>query len=121
MEYIIIAIKVFIFLSICNVWVIRFHKPTPWRGSSAGSMEEEFKAYGLSKPMMYLVGGLKLLSALLLLVSIWVPSLVFYGAPPLVVLMIGAIVMHIKVNDSIKKSLPAFIFLVLSLLLLILK
>ncbi|NJB37423.1 DoxX family protein [Croceivirga sp. JEA036] len=121
MEYVTIAIKIFIFLSIFNVWVIRFHKSTPWRGGEAKSMEEEFEAYGLGKPMMYLVGGLKLLSAVLLLASIWVPSLIFYGAPPLAILMIGAIIMHIKVNDPIKKSLPAFIFLILSILLLILK
>jgi len=34
------------------------------------------------------------------------------------VLMLGAITMHIKVKDSLIKSLPAFTFLVLSLILI---
>ncbi|NHF60479.1 DoxX family protein [Flavobacteriaceae bacterium TP-CH-4] len=118
MEYIIIAAKVIIFISIINVWFFRFNKPTEWRGGSANSMKEEFKTYGLSETMMYLVGGLKVLSAVLLLVSIWMPSLALYGAATMAVLMLGAIGMHLKISDPIKRSLPAFIFLVLSLLIL---
>lgn len=120
MDYLLITIKVFIFISIVNVWVFRFHKPTQWRGGNADSMKDEFANYGLSEPIMYLIGGLKLTAAGLLLASIWVSSLTFYGALPMALLMAGAIFMHFKVNDPIKKSLPAFIFLVLSILLLIL-
>lgn len=61
MEYLLIAIKIFIFLSMLNVWVIRFNQPTPWRGGSASSMKEEFMEYGLSLPTLYLVGGLKII------------------------------------------------------------
>jgi hypothetical protein len=81
-------------------------------------MKEEFKAYGLSETMMYLVGGLKVLSAILLVVSIWIEYLAVPSAAGMAVLMTGAIIMHFKVNDPIKKSFPAFTFLVLSLVII---
>lgn len=119
MEYITIAIKVFIFISIINVWLVRFNKPTSWRGGQALNMRQEFKSYGLSETVMYLVGGLKVLSALLLLVSIWSPVLTWPAASIMAVLMFGAIVMHLKVKDPLKKSFPAISFLMLSIILII--
>jgi len=118
MEYVLIAIKVVIFISIINVWFVRFNKPTSWRGGEASSMKEEFKAYGLSETMMYVVGGLKVLSALALLASIWVPSLTLPAAGLMAILMAGAIAMHLKINDPLKSSFPAFSFLLLSLVLI---
>ena len=118
MDYLIWIVKIILFISIVNVWLFRFNKETPWRGGQAKSMKDEFKTYGLSETMMYLIGGLKLVAALLLLISIWVPSLTLYGAGTMAILMVGAIIMHIKVSDPLKKSFPAFSFLVLSLVLL---
>lgn len=118
LNYLIIAIKIFIFLSIMNVWFVRFNKSTPWRGGTASSMKDEFKAYGLSETMMYVVGFLKVLSATLLVVSIWVPELSTPAASVLAILMLGAIAMHIKVKDPLKKSFPAFSFLVLCLVII---
>ncbi len=118
MEYLIIGIKVFIFLSIINVWFIRFNKSTSWRGGGASNMKEEFKTYGLSETVMYLVGGLKILSALGLFLSIWVPLLTLPAAALMAVLMTGAIAMHIKIRDPLRSSLPAFSFMVLSLILI---
>lgn len=118
MEYVISAIKVFIFVSIINVWFIRFNKSTSWRGGNASSMKEEFQKYGLSETMMYLVGGLKVLSALGLLVSIWVPALTLPSASLMAVLMAGAISMHVKISDPLRSSFPAFSFLVLSVVLI---
>ena len=116
---IIIVIKAFIFLSIINVWFFRFGKPTSWRAENANSMKEEFKAYGLSETMMYLVGGLKVLFALLLLVSIWYEILALPAAAGMSILMLGAIIMHFKIGDPIKKSFPAFSFLILSAIIII--
>lgn len=118
MEYVITAIKVFIFISIINVWFIRFNRSTSWRGGNASSMKEEFQKYGLSETMMYVVGGLKVLSALALLISIWIPSLTLPAAALMAVLMTGAISMHVKINDPLRSSFPAFSFLVLSLILI---
>ncbi|NNL02757.1 MAG: DoxX family protein [Eudoraea sp.] len=116
--YVNIAVKVFIFLSIINVWFFRFGKATAWRAGNASSMKEEFKAYGLSGTVMYLIGGLKVLSAILLVASIWLPNLATPAAAGIAVLMLGAIIMHLKVKDPIKKSFPALSFLVLSLLII---
>jgi len=118
MEYVIIIIKVFIFLSIVNVWFFRFNKPTSWRGGQAASMKREFEVYGLSESVMYLVGGLKVLAATLLIVSIWVPQLTLPAAGIMAVLMAGAISMHLRVKDPLRSSFPALSFLVLSLFLM---
>ena len=118
LNYLIITIKVFIFLSIINVWFVRVNKSTSWRAGDASSMRDEFKAYGLSDTMMYVVGFLKVFSATLLVVSIWVPKLATPAASAMAILMLGAIAMHLKVKDPLKKSFPAFSFLVLSLIII---
>jgi hypothetical protein len=113
-NYVIIAIKIVIFISIINVWFFRYGRPTPWRAGKATSMKDEFKAYGLSETMMYLVGGLKVLFAFLLVLSIWYEIFAIPAAAGMGIMMLGAIIMHIKVKDPLKKSFPAFSFLVLS-------
>lgn len=118
MEWIKIAIQLIIAVSIFNVWIIRFGKPTSWRGGSAKSMKEEFEAYGLPEWFMKLIGFLKLTLAALLIAGIFVPDLIKPSAIGMAILMLGAIVMHIKVKDSLVKSFPAFSFLVLSLILI---
>ncbi|HSW55471.1 MAG TPA: DoxX family protein [Ignavibacteriaceae bacterium] len=118
MEWIKIAIQIIIAVSIFNVWILRFGKPTSWRGGTAKSMKEEFEAYGLPLWFMKLIGFLKLTLATLLIAGIFLPVLIKPAAIGMAVLMLGAIVMHIKVKDSLIKSLPAFTFLVLSLILI---
>jgi hypothetical protein len=115
MEYLSIALKIGLFISIVNVWFIQFNKPTPWRAVGANSMREEFRAYGFSETIMYIIGGLKVFSALAIFVSIWVPALLLPAASLMTILMIGAIFMHLKIKDPLKKSLPALIFLLISL------
>ena len=115
MEYLISIIKIIIAVSIINVWLISFKKPTTWRGNNAGNMKEEFKAYGLPEWLMYAVGTLKVFLSLSLIVSIYFRELEIPSACGIAFLMLIAILMHIKIGDPIKKSLPAFIFLSLSL------
>lgn len=115
MEYIIIALKLIVGLSILNVWLVRSKKSTDWRGGDAKNIAEEFKAYGLPVWFMYLVGSAKVVLALMLLASIYysqVENIASYG---IAFLMLGAVSMHLKIGDPLKKSLPAFTFLVLSL------
>lgn len=115
MDYISILAKVIIFISIINVWFFRFNKKTMYRGGDASSMKEEFATYGLSESTMYFIGALKVLSALGLIVSIWAPMLTLPSAGLMAILMVGAILMHVKIKDSLKQSMPAAIFLLLSL------
>lgn len=119
MEWIKIAIQLLIAVSIFNVWILRFSKSTSWRGGAAKNMKEEFELYGLPQWFMWLIGILKLTLATLLIVGIFVPALIEPAAIGMAVLMLGAIIMHIKVKDSLIKSFPAFTFLVLSIVLLI--
>ncbi|WP_272022582.1 DoxX family protein [Olleya namhaensis] len=116
MDYLINIIKIAIALSILNVWLFRFNKSTAWRGNNADTMADEFKAYGLPKWLMLCVGSLKVLFSIGLLVSFYYTQLEIPSALGITVLMFGAILMHLKIGDPIKKSLPAFIFLSLSLI-----
>tara|TARA_B100000900_G_C20120449_1_gene529712 strand:- start:105 stop:467 length:363 start_codon:yes stop_codon:yes gene_type:complete len=120
MELIKISIQIIIALSIYNVWIIRPKKSTIWRAGNAKNMTEEFETYGLSNWFMKLVGASKIALATLLLAGIFENDLVIIGATGIAILMICAIAMHLKVKDELKKSFPAFTFLVLSLLLIFL-
>lgn len=116
MEYVISIIKIVIAVSILNVWLFRFKKTTIWRGGNAENMKQEFETYGLPEWLMFIVGGLKVILSLGLLASIYFSELEMPSAYGIAILMLGAIIMHLKISDPIKKSLPAFIFLVLSLI-----
>ncbi|MAT37396.1 MAG: hypothetical protein CL420_05115 [Acidimicrobiaceae bacterium] len=106
-------------LWILNVWILRFNKETDFRGGDAKNMLEEFQTYGISSPFMYLIGGTKVTLAILLIVGVWVESLTRPSAILLGLLMVGAITMHLRVGDHIKKAAPAISVLSLSILALI--
>lgn len=112
--YLATVLQLLLGLGLLNVWLLRARSPSAYRGADARSLEQEFAAYGLSGWFFYLVGFLKIGSALLLLAGIWIPSLVLPAAGVVVVLMLGALAMHAKVKDPLIKSLPAFVMLVLS-------
>ena len=76
-------------------------------------MREEFAAYGLPVWFTYVVGTLKVGSAVALLAGIWFPALVLPAAALVCVLMLGALAMHTKIRDPLQKSLPALIMLAL--------
>lgn len=102
-------------LGILNVWLLRSKRATAYRGGDAQTMQEEFSVYGLPIWFMYAVGTLKVLLALALIAGTWIPELVQPAAFAMAVLMAGAVGMHIKVNDTLKKTGPASVMLVLSL------
>jgi len=119
LQYLDIALKIIVGLSVLNVWLLRSSKSTPWRGGGTNSLKAEFEAYGLSSNAMRAVGAIKIILSILILVSIYYQPLEKFGATGMAIMMIGAIGMHIKIKDELKKSLPAFIFLVLSLAMLV--
>ncbi|MCC5925646.1 MAG: DoxX family protein [Bacteroidetes bacterium] len=116
MEYLEIALKLIVGLSILNVWLLRAGKSTEWRGGNATNIAEEFEAYGLPKWFMYVIGTLKSILAVMLIVSILYPQVEAVAAYGIAFLMVGAVAMHVKIGDELKKSFPAFTFLVLSLI-----
>ena len=114
-EYFKITAQIVIALSIYNVWFLRFNKPTKYRGKNAKSMKDEFISYGLPGNFVWIIGVLKVTLATFLLVGIIYNEFTFPAAAGMAILMAGAISMHIKVKDDMIKSLPAAIFLALSL------
>ena len=116
-----VVLQVVMALGLLNVWLVRTGSATPYRGGDARSLQEEFAAYGLPDFFFYLVGLLKVGSAIMLIAGIWIDGLVVPAAALVAVLMVGALVMHIKVKDPAIKSLPAFLMLVMSVSLLVLE
>ena len=129
-------LKLIIALGLLNVWVLRFNQSTSYRGGDANNMKEEFDNYGFASWFMYAIGAFKVVLAGVLLWSVFVreftdltlasstqsvygltayDTIDIIGLLVLSIIMIGAIIMHIKLKDSILKSLPAFLMLVMSL------
>ncbi len=99
---------------ILNVWTNRFNKDTGYRGGNATNMREEFEEYGLPPAAMYTVGAVKVSLAGALLAGLFAPRLVRPAAIALATLMLGAIGMHVKVKDPLKRSAPAISVFTLS-------
>ncbi len=113
MKIIVAICQVIVGCGLLNVWLLRFGRATAYRGATAGSMLEEFAAYGLPAWFCYVVGFLKVTSAICLLAGLLYPWLVLPAAVVVAVLMAGAIAMHVKVSDPLKKYLPALSMLLL--------
>jgi hypothetical protein len=94
-------------LWILDVWFFRFNKDTGYRGGDATNMKEEFAVYGLSETTMYAVGATKVGLASAMLAGLAVPRVTRPASMGLATLMLGAIGMHIKAGDPVKRYLPA--------------
>ena len=118
-EYMIIALKIIVGLSILNVWLLQAHKPTKWRGgNNVESIIEEFKVYGLSKQFCYVVGFLKISFACVLIASVKFDYLTLIGSMGLTSLLLGSVIMHLKVKDALYKSFPAALFILMNLVII---
>jgi hypothetical protein len=109
-----VLFQVIVGLGLLNVWLVRANLSTAYRGGDAKTIREEFAVYGLPGWFCTLIGFLKITSALLLLAALWMPELGLPASLTIVALMLGAVSMHAKVKDPIKKSLPAAAMLLMS-------
>jgi|TARA_B100000768_G_scaffold181800_1_gene206512 hypothetical protein len=114
-EYIIIALKIIVGISIINVWLIQPNKPSIWRGGDATTITEEFNVYGLSNTFYKIIFVIKVGLAILLLISIKYDFLTLYSGIGLATLLGGSILMHVKIKDPLFKSFPALLFMVMNL------
>jgi len=118
-----LILKIIIALGLLNVWVLRFDKITPYRGGDAKNMIEEFKNYGLPTTFMYGVGLFKVLLALFLIVSVFMgdalDQYVYMGLVFLSFVMVGSILMHLRIKDPLKKSMPAILMIIMSVIVLL--
>jgi len=101
-------------LGLLNVWLVRSKSATAYRGGEATSLQEEFAVYGLPAAAFYVVGALKITAAVVLIAGVWIALPVPIAAGVIAALMVGALAMHLKVGDPVKKALPAGTMLVLS-------
>ena len=75
-----------------------------------------FKSYGLNRQVMFAVGVLELVGAIVLMLGLigWIPALVFHlGALLLAMVSVGAIFFHLCF-DTWQAGVPAMITLLLS-------
>ena len=105
-------------LIVLNVWFFRFNTFTIYRGGNATNMIEEFAVYGLSETVVYIIGGLKILAAFGLLFGFFFEKTILPSVSLMGTLMLGAIIMHFKINDEAIKFLPAGLLFISSLTLL---
>ncbi len=115
MNIVISILQIVVAVGLLNVWLLRFQRSTPYRGGDARSMREEFEVYGLPGWFRYVIGTLKVGSALCLIAGLWLRFLVFPSALLISLLMLGALAMHVKIRDPLKKSVPALVMLALSI------
>lgn len=101
-------------LGLLNVWIPRARSATAYRGGAATSLRSEFAVYGLPLAVFYVVGGLKLSAALVLIAGVFVELPVAVGAAVVAALMVGAVGMHVKVGDPLRKAAPATVMLAMS-------
>lgn len=113
--YIVSILQIILVIGLVNVWLVRFRKPTKYRGGGAANMEQEFRAYGLPTWFMYLIGTAKMIIAVLLVIGLWIPVVIVPAAGVLAILMIGAVAMHIKVRDAFIRMVPALVMLAMAI------
>jgi hypothetical protein len=112
MHSLVLVLQLIVALGLLNVWLIRAGNGTPYRGGDATSLKEEFAVYGLPDWMRIVVGSLKVGAAVALVAGVWITQLVLPAAVVVSVLMVGAISMHFKVHDPVKRFVPAVVVLV---------
>ena len=113
MKYLKVLLKLIVSFTIINVWTFRANKSSIYRGGESADLVSEFLSYGLSVNLMYLVGAIKVIAALLLFISVFFKKLELIPLIIISVLMISAIYFHFSINDTLIKSFPAALMLVL--------
>lgn len=115
MDFITAFLQLVVAFGLLNVWIVRGRQETLYRGCNSRSLKNEFSAYGLPLWSFYVIGFIKISSALLLLVGLWMPIFVLPCALVISLMMLGAVCMHIKVRDPLRKVLPALVMLLFSI------
>jgi len=113
-DTIVTVLQLVVGLGLLNVWLVRSRSATAYRGGAATSLREEFAVYGLPVAVFYGVGVLKVSAGLLLVAGVWLDLPVRIAAGVVAALMVGALAMHVKVGDPVKKAIPATLMLVMS-------
>ncbi|MEH7549717.1 MULTISPECIES: DoxX family protein [Bacillaceae] len=81
-------------------------------------MVEGFKHYGYPGWFRVFTGLVELISAALVIIGIWNETLAAWGGLFIVGTMIGAILTHIKIKDTVKNMMMPIVLLILGLIVL---
>ncbi len=103
---VIYVLKTLVAGSIFFVWVVRYQ-----------NIIEEFRAFGLPAWLRDLVGILKVSFVLMLLSSD--SNAVLLGASGITVLMLAALLTHLKIKNPFYKMLPSMSMMILCLIILL--
>ena len=106
-------LQVLVGLGLLNAWLVRARSATGYRGGAAKTLREEFQAYGLPDFAFYVVGGLKIVASLALVIGLWVDLPVRIAGGIVALLMVGALMMHVKVGDPPMRLVPAALMLLM--------
>ncbi len=104
MENIIYALQLIVGISVCYVWIFRFH-----------NVLIEFEKFELSDETRNFVGVSKVIISTLLVTGIWYQDLVLIPAILMALFMAAAQYFHFKIRDPFIKYVPSLIFLILSI------
>tara|TARA_B000000477_G_scaffold35188_1_gene30053 strand:- start:96 stop:467 length:372 start_codon:yes stop_codon:yes gene_type:complete len=117
MDMLVMTLQIVIAFVIFAVWIFRPNLDTNYRAGNAKNIVEEFAVYGLPKWSVYVVGATKLTLALALIVGIWYTQLAQYAVMGMGILMVGALICHLKTRDDpLSRAAPASIMLVMCFL-----
>jgi putative oxidoreductase len=79
-------------------------------------MVEEFKRYRLSSGTRIFTGLVEIISAIIIIIGIWVDPYALVGGILIAVTMVVAVFIHlVRVNDPAAKAMMPFILLILAL------
>ena len=104
--FLVIILQIITATSILFVWVVRYK-----------NIIKEFKQYNLPSWLRDVVGISKISFAIMLLIGIFDERFKMIGAGGLSMLMIAALITHLRVKNPIYKALPAITLLSISILL----
>src|SRR5258705_8471662 len=82
--------------------------------TAADKMMAELGGLGLSTGLIRLIGALEILGAAGLVIGLWIGPLGLAATTGLALLMIGAVIYHIRARDNAKKTMPPLLLLLLS-------
>lgn len=104
-----IFLQTLVAASIFFVWVVRY-----------GNIIEEFRQYKYPDWLRDLVGILKLACAALLMVGVSQPFFALAGGAGIAMLMIGAVITHLRVKNPIARMLPSLVLFICSIVIVVL-
>jgi|GEM_PF-1913596 len=83
-------------------------------------MKKGFEYFGYSNSFRIFTGSFEMLSAVVIIIGIWVKPLATIGGLMIVATMIGALITHLKIKDQVKNMIMPFILFIMAIVVVIL-